>query len=119
MTTSDLKSKVAEIIESKSKAELLIDILTVLEEDSTSSRLRGIHALNKAWTHIIRRGDLKITNSEETDKYQTWIREVFNQSWDKLLALITETDSRITNLAISTVVGFIVTIHETNNTGII
>ena len=119
MTTSDLKSKVAEIIESKSKAELLIDILTVLEEDPTSSKLRGIHALNKAWTHIIRRGDLKKTNDLENDKYQIWIREVFEQSWNKLLALITETDSRVTNLAISTAVGFIVTIHETNNTGII
>ena len=119
MTTSDLKSKVSEIIESKSKAELLIDILTVLEEDSTSSKLRGIHALNKAWTHIIRRGDLQITNSTEDDKYQTWIREVFNQSWNKLMTLITATDTRITNLAISTAVGFIVTLHETNNTGMI
>ncbi len=118
MATSDLKSKVSQIIESKSKAELLIDILTVLEEDSTSSKLRGVHALNKAWTHIIRRGDLKITNGTEDDKYQTWIREVFDQSWNKLLALITETDSRITNLAISTAVGVIVTSHETNNTGI-
>ena len=117
MSTSDIKSKVAEIIESKSKAELLIDLLAILEEDSSSSKLRGIHALNKSWTHVIRRNDLKVNKSEEPDKYKTWIREVFQQSWNKLIELITHKDNRVSNLAISTTVGFIVTLHESNNEG--
>ena len=116
MTVSDIKSKVTEIIESKSKAELLIDLLTILEEESISSKVKGIHALNKAWTHVIRRDDLKIVKSDEADKYKTWIREVFQQSWDKLTELISD-DNRVSNLAISTTVGFIVTLHESNNEG--
>ena len=116
MTVSDIKSKVAEIIESKSKAELLIDLLTILEEESISSKVKGIHALNKAWTHVIRRDDLKI-DKNETDKYKIWIREVFQQSWSKLTELISDEDSRVSNLAISTTVGFIVTLHESNNEG--
>jgi len=115
MTVSDIKSKVTEIIDSKSKAELLIDLLTILEEESVSSKVKGIHALNKAWTHVIRRDDLKIDKNDETDKYKTWIREVFQQSWDKLTELISDDDNRVSNLAISTTVGFIVTLHETNN----
>ena len=90
MTNSDIKTKVAEIIDSKSKAEHLIDLLAALEEDSISSKLRGIHALNKSWTHVIRRGDLKVDKNEESDKYKTWIREVFQQSWNKLTELISE-----------------------------
>ena len=53
----------------------------------------------------------------ETDKYKTWIREVFQQSWNKLTELITQKDNRVSNLAISTTVGFIVTLHESNNEG--
>ena len=117
MTVSDIKSKVTEIIDSKSKAELLIDLLTILEEESVSSKVKGIHALNKAWTHVIRRDDLKIDKNDETDKYKTWIREVFQQSWNKLTELISDDDNRVSNLAISTTVGFIVTLHETNNEG--
>ena len=117
MSAIDIKSKVSDIIESKSNAELIIDLLAVLEEDSNSSKLRGIHALNKAWTHVIRRGDIKSEDNKEDSKYQTWIREVFDQTWNKLLVFISEEDKRVANLAISTVVGFIVTIHETNNKG--
>ena len=117
MTVSDIKSKVTEIIESKSKAELLIDLLTILEEESVSSKVKGIHALNKAWTHVIRRDDLKIDKNDDTDKYKTWIREVFQQSWSKLTELISDEDNRVSNLAISTTVGFIVTLHESNNEG--
>jgi len=115
MTSSDIKTKVAEIIDSKSKAEHLIDLLAALEEDSISSKLRGIHALNKSWTHVIRRGDLKVDKNEESDKYKTWIREVFQQSWNKLTELISEDEAKVSNLAISTTVGYIVTLHETNN----
>ena len=117
MSNSDLKSKVAEIIESKSKAELLIDLLAILEEDSSSSKLKVIHALNKAWTHVIRRGDLKTNKSEENDKYKSWIRDVFQQSRNKLTELLSDEDNPISNLAISTTVGFFVTLHETNNEG--
>lgn len=117
MTNSDIKTKVAEIIDSKSKAEHLIDLLAALEEDSISSKLRGIHALNKSWTHVIRRGDLKVDKNEESDKYKTWIREVFQQSWNKLTELISEDEAKVSNLAISTTVGYIVTLHETNNEG--
>ena len=117
MTVSDIKSKVTEIIESKSKAELLIDLLTILEEESISSKVKGIHALNKAWTHVIRRDDLKIDENDESNKYKTWIREVFQQSWSKLTELISDEDNRVSNLAISTTVGFIVTLHEVNNEG--
>ena len=119
MSNSDLKSKVAEIIESKSKAELLIDLLTILDEDSSSSKLKVIHALNKAWTHVIRRGDLKPNKNEENDKYKSWIRDVFQQSWNKLNELISNEDSRISNLVISTTVGFILTLHEANNEGML
>ena len=119
MPASHLKSKVAEIIESKSNAELIIDLLAVLEEPSTASKLRGIHALNKAFTHVIRRGDLKKDKDNEVDdKYSTWIQQVFSETWDKLLILISDKDSRLAHLALSTAVGFIVTKHEASNEGI-
>lgn len=118
ISASDLKSKVAEIIESKSKAELIIDLLAVLEEPSTTSKIRGIHALNKAFTHVIRRGDLHVSEDKEADKYKAWIREVFDQTWNKLLILISDNDSRLAHLALSTAVGFIVTKHEASNQGI-
>ena len=115
MSNSDLKAKVAEIIDSKSKVELITDIIFALDEKSNASKLRCIHALNKAWTHMIRRGDLNL--NKDCDKSQTWIRSAFEQSCDRLIAHISVEDKRVTNLALSTVVGFVVTIHETNNEG--
>ena len=107
-----LKTKVAEIIESKSKAELVIDLLAALEEPSITSKLRGIHALTKAIVHIIRRGDLNVHEGEETDKYKIWVNEVFDQSWNKLLTLISHEDKRLSELALSTSIRFLVTKHE-------
>ena len=116
MSSLDLKAKVAKIIESKSNAELIIDILAILEENSTTSQLRSIHALNKTWTHIVRRGDLKVTE-EKDSKYNQWIQEVFDQTCKKLITLISADDTRVSDLALSTVVGFVVTTHEINNHG--
>ena len=120
ISSLDLKPVVAEIIESKSKAEKIIDLLAVLEEPSTSSKVCGIHAVNKAWTHIIRRGDLNICKEKGLDdKYQKWISEVFEQTWNKLLLLVSDNDSRLSHLALSTAVGFIVTKHEAGTKGIL
>ena len=116
MSSIELKAKVAKIIESKSNAELIIDILAILEENSTTSKLRSIHALNKTWTHIVRRGDLKVTE-EKDNKYNQWIQEVFDQTCKKLITLISADDTRVSDLALSTVVGFVVTTHEINNQG--
>ena len=112
-----LKKKVAEIIEDRSKSELLIDPLAVLEEPLAGAKLRGLHAIVKAMLHVIKRGDMNdpVTETEtyaKSNESNSWLSEVFDQTWNKLLTLISHDDIRLSQYALSSAFHFLVAKHE-------
>ena len=58
MDVKQLKTLVREILEEKSKAKNLLDILPLLKGDEVERcpKLNVVHALQKALAHIIKRG---------------------------------------------------------------
>ena len=114
-----LKKKVAEIIEDRSKSELLFDLLPVLDDSSAGpkAKLYGLHAIVKAMIHVIKRGDMNDPATEtktyaESNLSNGWLSEVFDQTWSKLLTLISHDDIRLSQYALSSAFHFLVAKHE-------
>ena len=59
MDSKELKNKVLQIQEDKSKASLLLDLLSLLDPEKglkTAALVKVIHGLSRAIIHIIKRG---------------------------------------------------------------
>ena len=60
MDVKQLKNSVREIQEDKSKAKNLLDIVPLLKnaEEKKCPKLKVVHALQKALSHVIKRGEI-------------------------------------------------------------
>ena len=104
----DLKAKVLAIQEDKSKAILLVDIIGMLSKQE-ANLMKVIHGLSKALSHVIKREDFVSKNA----KYVTWLHQVYDEAWQRLLTFTTQVEEkRLCELAITTLMHFLVTKHE-------
>jgi len=107
LDVKDLKVKVNQIQEDKSKATLLLDILAFLDDSQglkTGVLVKAIHAVSKAVLHIIKRGDFE----SENVKYKTWLEGVYDECWQRLLAFVPKSeDKRLCELALTTLMHFL------------
>ena len=105
MDAKRLKASVREILEDKSKAKNLLDILPCLRETPSSEakcpRLKVVHAVQKALTHVIKRGDF---DDGDNAKYKAWLAGVYDEAWNGLLSCVESTDKKLCVQAVSTLV---------------
>jgi len=102
MDVKQLKTLVREILEEKSKAKNLLDILPLLKGDEVERcpKLKVVHALQKALAHIIKRGDFEDGNA----KYRAWLSGVYDEAWQCLLNCVDSPDKKLSTQSVATLV---------------
>jgi len=101
MNVKQLKDSVREIQEDKAKAKNLLDIVQLLKnpEDKKCPKLKAVHALQKALSHVIDRGDFDDGNT----KYRTWLTGVYDETWQCLLTCVDSLDRKLSTQSIATI----------------
>lgn len=114
-----LKALVSEVVESKEKGNKLLDLVAYLEEsrDEPAKKIRALHAVSRAFVHVIRRGDL--AGKDDGLKRAQWVAEVLEEVRIKLLGLVVvpgnsvkKEEKRVSELAMTVFMQLLVVEHE-------
>ena len=116
----DIKALVSKILETRSNAKLIPELIEALSEKSTSKS--ALNGLLKVFTQLIKNnGDLKPLkgNKNESDpafKYASWLFKVFDEAFDKITELIDDGDDlSFQTLSLTTSVKLITVAHDDND----